>query len=139
MTKNRWLQVAGVVLAVGVIYFLATSVVPRVLVTLTKAAPGQRVSMANSLLIGEKLLAGADGVDECRLNVFLTDQNGKPVPGKQVAALSDDAGLEITPADLSDASGSVGFGIKSSKSGSFEIRAEVEGVEMPRRVKCVFR
>ena len=88
------LIVSGVVLGMVLILFLATSVVPNALVTLTRASSSGNVVVGGSYLLGEKILAEADGKDACVVNVFLQDKNGQGVEGKQVELTGMTNGVE---------------------------------------------
>jgi len=135
--QNPYLIVGLIVLALGLIYFLAGYVVPRVLVSLTKAAPASKVSLANSRIIGEIILAKADGKDKCVVNVFILDASDKGVAGRGIVL----AGMEnIFPAAaVTDSSGKASFSMVSSEEKQYEISASVDGVELPKTVKVTFR
>lgn len=131
------LVIGGVILSLGVIYFVAAYAVPRVLVTMTKAAPAVKVSFTQSKIIGGKILAAADGEDKCRVNVFVMDESGRAVVGKAVAL----SGMEtIEPSSgVSNASGLVSFEMTSKEAGQFELMATVEGLPLPKGVRVTFR
>jgi len=132
-------MVALGVVAVSVvgIYYLASSVIPRALITATKASVGVTVSLADSYVIGEKILARADGEDKCRVNVFLMDREGRAVPGKEVEM----TGMEgiVTEKAISDTNGKVSFEMSSNKEGQYDLKAMVGGAEMSRGVTVTFR
>lgn len=133
-----WLAIG--LLALAVTYYLANTVVPRVLVSLTRAAPAKRVSFKQSLVLGEKILAMADGKDECVVNVFILDEEDKGVVNKRVVLVSSDAVLGIKPeSGITDSSGKVAFKMASTKEGQFELKATVEGVELEKGVRVTFR
>ena len=130
-------MMGGLLAALALIYFLASYAVPRMLVTLTKAAAGSKVSISNSRVIGETILAKADGNDKCVVDVFVMDASDKGVPGKRVSL----EGIEtVTPEQgLSDSSGKVSFSMTSMSEGQYTISAMVEGVTMPKTIKVTFR
>ena len=136
--KNKavvWSLVSLLVLAV--VYYLASSVVPRVLVSVSQAGVGVRVSLADSYVIGEKILAKADGEDKCIVNVFLMDKDGRPVPGKTVGWVGmEDVGGN---SGVTDKNGRAIFESVSSEEGQFKIEAVVEGVMLPQGVTVTFR
>ena len=136
--KRAWLLKGGIaLLALAVMFFLAVKVVPNVLVTVSRAGVGTRVSLADSYVIGERLLARADGEDKCRVNVFLMDEQGRSVPGKKVV-LTGMIGI-LEDEGISDKNGKVSYEMVSEKEGQFELRAVIEGVEIPQRVTVTFR
>ena len=85
--KKLYLNLGIGLLVTLLLLFLATKVVPSVLVTLTKAAPASKVSVGNSYILGGKTLARADGEDKCVVNVFVLDKDSKGVKGVAVSLL----------------------------------------------------
>lgn len=135
--KKQYLVIGLIVVALGIIFFLASYVVPRVFVSLTKAAPVNKVSLSNSRVLGETILARADGKDACVVNVFIMDASGKGIPGRQVALSGMD---NITPLSaVTDNSGRARFSMVSTAENQYEISANVDGVQMPMTVKVTFR
>lgn len=133
-----WLGVGLVALA-GV-YYLAWQALPRALVTMTKGTPGLYVSIKDSYVIGEKILARADGKDKCIVNVFLVDNRGRAVPSKSVV-LSGMEGLTEAGGGTAttDNDGKASFELTSTKEGQFRVTAMVEGVPLPGGVTVTFR
>jgi len=131
------LTVVVVVVSMAVVYFLASYLVPKVLVTLTKAAPAYKVSVANSRIIGEKILAKADGKDKNIVNVFVLDSADKGVPGRKVAL----TGIEsIFPQGaVSDNEGKTSFSMTSIEEKQYKIQATVDGIQLPGTIKVTFR
>lgn len=126
-----------IVLALGFTYGMAAFVVPKAMVTMTKAAPATVVSLSDSRLLGEKILARADGKDKCIVNVFVLDKNGKGVPGKQVTLEGLDS---ILPSSAStNTEGKVSFTMSSTKEGTFKLSASVGGSPMSHEIKVTFR
>ncbi|MFZ2152888.1 MAG: Ig-like domain-containing protein [Microgenomates group bacterium] len=132
-----YLKVGGIVVAIVFIVFMAAYVVPRALITLTKAAPATMVSLGDSTILGQKILAKANGTDDCIVNVFILDKNSKGVPNKQVML----EGMEdIIPAvATTNTDGKVSFAIKSNKEGTFELTGVVEGTALNKTIKVTFR
>ena len=127
---------AGLV-AMAAIYYMASYVVPRTLVTLTKAAPASVVSLADSRIIGEKILALADGKDQVSVNVFVLDKTSKGVKGKQVDLTGAEA---ISPSvALTDAEGKANFKITSKIAKQYTLNAAIEGVILSQSVVVTFR
>ena len=129
----------NVVLALGgvaLVYYLATGVVPQVLVTLTKAAPASVISISNSYFIGGNLLAKADGIDSCVVNVFALDSRGQGVKNKNVEVIG--MGDQVLTG-TTDADGKVSFKVVSSVEGQFKLSATVEGIPVGRVVAVTFR
>ena len=136
-TKSVLLAIA-VVLGAGFVYFSATSLVPRMLVTLTKAAPATKVSLSNSYLLGSKILCRADGLDKCVVNVFLSDSDSRPVTGKAMSLSAE--GAEVLPAvSKTDQSGKASFTLVSNIEGQVTVGALVDGVPMTKTVVVTFR
>lgn len=136
MTKNKLIfSVILAVVGIGFIYFMAQSVVPKVLVTFTKAAPASKVSLTSSYLLGGRILAKADGIDKCTVNVFVLDASSKGVPGKMVVLSGMEGDLEM----LSDINGNAKFEIISVTEGQYELSASVDGVALGKSLKVTFR
>lgn len=137
--KNKSIVVA--VLAVSglaLMFFLATNIIPRALVTLTRASSSGQVVVSGSYLLGEKILAKADGKDVNKINVFLLDKNGKPVEGKSVDLTGMTTGIKQLNA-LSDATGKVSFSLTSTTEGQFKINANYSGADLPQTIVVTFR
>ena len=135
--KNPYIMLGIIILALGLTYFLASYVVPKVMVSLTKAAPAYTVSLGNSRIIGEKILAKADGKDTCIVDVFVLDISDKGVPGRKVSL----SGMEnVTPATATtDNLGKASFELVSTVEKQYEILANVDGVQMTQTMKVTFR
>lgn len=123
------------IIGIGFIYFMAQSVVPKVLVTFTKAAPASKVSLTSSYLLGGRILAKADGVDKCTVNVFVLDESSKGVSGKLVVLSGMGSDLEL----MSDINGNAKFEITSATEGQYELSASVDGVALGKSLKVTFR
>lgn len=137
MRINRlYLNIFLVLFGLGLVYFIASSVVPKMLVTLTKAAPASVISLENSYFIGGKLLAVANGKDTCVVNVFALDSTGKGVKGKnvEISGMGDQVITGVTETD-----GKVMFQVKSSVEGQFKLTASIDGVVVGKPVTVTFR
>jgi len=123
---------------VGILFlgFMATKVIPKMYVTWTKAAPASKVSLADSYLIGGKILAKSDGIDKCVVNVFVLDSSGKGVKGTQVS-LSGMSEGDIEA--LSGDDGKATFEISSAQAGQFTLSASIGGSPLAKSVKVTFR
>lgn len=137
INKKTLIIVLAVVLGMGLIMYLAVSVVPNVLVTLSKASSYGKLSLNNSLLIGEKILANSDGVDTCVVNVFLLDVDGKGIPKKNVTLNGMDNIKPISA--VSDKDGKVTFNMASTIEGQFTLTAVVDGSQMVKKITVTFR
>lgn len=124
----------GLLVALGLVIYLAVSVIPNTLIFLTKASGSNKVSVNNSILIGEKILANADGKDKCVVMVFALDSKGKGVFGKQVKL----SGLEDQNA-ITDDSGKARFELTSTEAKQYELTANVGGVALGKTIKVTFR
>ena len=128
--------IAGV-LGIGLIYYLSSSVIPRILVTFSKAAPATKISIDDSYVLGSKILARADGEDKCKINVFLMDEKRKGVAGKKVELVGAKNIAVVN--DLTDNNGMASFEIDSDEAGQFELVAVAEGVPLNKGVTVTFR
>ena len=137
MKRKAWIGLTVGLISLAGVYYLASSVIPNVLMTAAKGSVGVTVSLVDSYVIGEKILAKADGEEKCRVNVFLTDRAGRAVPNKTVSLFGMEGIEEET--GTSDKNGKVSFEMVSGEEGQFEIKASVEGVEMPQGVTVTFR
>ena len=124
----------GIVIGLLVLFFLGTSVIPKTLNTLVKASTNQTVSVKDSLLIGQKMMARADGEDKCVVNVFVLDKTGKGIKGKLVQ-LSGLGELEA----VTDASGKALFELTSAEARQYELSAQVSGMPLSGTVTVTFR
>lgn len=142
MIKNKNVKpmmiAGGVVVGMIVVLFLATSVVPKALVTLTRASSSGSVVVSGSYLLGEKILAKADGKEACVVNVFLQDKNGLGVEGKTVELTGMTSGIEAVNA-VSDKNGKVSFKLTSLLEGQFKINALYGGAQLPQTIVVTFR
>ncbi len=137
--KNRSIIIAvAVVAGLGLMFFLATTVIPQALVTLTRASSSGEVVVSGSYLLGDKILAKADGKDTNKVNVFLLDKNGRPVPGKTVELTGMTLGV-TQKNTLSDSTGKIAFELTSTKEGQFRINALYGGAELPQTIVVTFR
>lgn len=135
--RGLYLRLGLLLVAVAITYFLAVVVVPRALVTMTKAAPASIVSIVDSKIIGEKILAKADGKDSCVVNVFIMDKSGKGVSGKEVV-------IEGLPKSnfmqqSTNIEGKASFKLTSLDEGTFKIMATVSGAELANQIRVTFR
>ena len=103
----------------------------------TKAAPATKVSVADSYVLGERILAKADGTDNVKVNIFLMDKDSKPVV---------DESAELTGADdikstnqVSDKTGKISFEIRSMIEGQYKIKASYNGNQIGKELVVTFR
>jgi hypothetical protein len=136
--KNKSLIVVmgGALLVIVFILFLATSVLPKTLVTLSRASFSDKVEVTNSYLIGEKILAKADGVDNCVVSVFLLDKNSKAVRGKNVELTGMD---NIASSGVSDNDGKITFRLTSTEEKQYSIKASFGGQALIQTIVVTFR
>jgi len=137
-TRNVLLVVA-VLLGGGFVYYSATSLVPRMLVTLSKAAPATKVSIQNSFVLGSKILCKADGLDKCIVNVFLADKDYHPVSGKTVSMTAGGVAGAFAESKITDQTGKSSFELTSKTDGQTEVLFSVDGVPMEKTVVVTFR
>jgi len=134
-TKKKKLFIGiGILLGLLVVFYLGSSVIPRTLNTLVKADTVQTVSAKDSLLIGQKMMAKADGQEKCIVNVFVLDKGGKGIKGKLVQ-LSGLGELEA----VTDSTGKALFELTSTEARQYELSAQVDGVTLNGKVTVTFR
>lgn len=135
INKNKMIfWSVGLLVGLGLIFYLAGFVIPRALITLTRANSPSKVSIKNSMLIGEKIMAKADGLEKCVVNVFVLDNDGKGVAGKQVQL----SGLGALT-KVSDEMGKARFEVTSTIAKQYEISAEINGAVLGKTVTVTFR
>ncbi len=136
--KKTLITIGLVVMGIVTTVIVAAVAVPRVLVTLTKAAPATKVSIKDSYVLGEVILAKADGEDKNVVNVFVLDASGKGVQGKNVEIEAQGL-VEGNEFKISDTDGKAKFEITSKEEGQYEVGASVEGIPLNRTIKVTFR
>ena len=134
--KNKiiGLGVFFLILGILMVYF-STAVLPKALVTLTKASGSSKVVVNKSFLIGEKVLAKADGIEECIVDVFAIDNDGQGVAKKQVVLLGADSELS----GMTDVNGKISFKITSSEAKQMNLTATIGGSSLNKSLKVTFR
>ena len=135
--KKMMVYLGLALMGIGLSYFLATQVVPKSLVLLTKAAPATKVSIMNSYILGSRILVRADGVDKAVVNVFALDSSGKGVNGKSVELVGE--GVISPVSQITDNQGKASFEIKSNTEKQNEYVAKIEGVALDKTIKVTFR
>jgi hypothetical protein len=137
ISSKNLIIVLAVILGMGLVFYLATSVVPNVLVTMSRASSYGKLSLSNSYLLGEKILANSDGIDTCVINVFLLDTTGKGIPQMNIEL----TGMEnIEPVSVvSDKEGKGTFSVASAIEGQFTLTATANGSPIPKTIKVTFR
>jgi len=130
-----YLGIFFVVVGLAFVFFMAIAVVPKIFVSLTKAAPATKVSINDSYLIGGDILAKADGVDKSIVNVYVLDKSSKGVKGIQVSL----SGMGEEMEGLSGSDGKTIFELTSTTEGTFELMASIGGVPLAKTLKVTFR
>ena len=136
-SNKQMLIVGGIVVGIVLLLFLSISVIPNILVTLTKAAASEKVVVSNSYMIGQKILAKADGEDKCIVNVFLLDKNGRGVAGKTVELTGMEGIVGLNP--KTDNMGKITFEMTSKAAGQYKISASTGGGQLTQMVTVTFR
>ena len=136
-SNKQMLMVGGIVVGIALILFLSVSVIPNILVTLTKATASEKVVVANSYMIGQKILAKADGEDKCIVNVFLLDKNGRGVADKTVELSGMEGIVGLSP--KTDDMGKITFEMTSKVPGQYKISASMSGGQLMQTVMVTFR
>lgn len=124
----------ALLIMVAVVIYLGTTVIPKALITLSKAESQEDVSVTNSLIIGQKLLAKANGEDSCVVNVFVLDKEGRGIKGKVVELTGYGVQEEIT-----DSLGKATFTIISLQAGQYSVSARVDGLIFNDSVTVTFK
>jgi len=127
----------GIFLAAVLVLFLSITVIPKALVSLTRASGSGSVSVSSSYVLGQKILAKADGKDKCLVVVFLLDKNGRGVAGKSVELEGMNGVTKLN--DISDEKGQITFEMASAVEGQFKLSANYSGVDLPQTVTVTFR
>lgn len=130
-----YLGIFLIIVGLGFTLFMAITVVPKIFVSLTKAAPASKVSINDSYLLGGDILAKANGIDKSIVNVYVLDKNNKGVKGIQVRL----SGLGEELEELSGVDGKTVFELTSTTEGIFELTASVGGVPLAKMLKVTFR
>jgi hypothetical protein len=136
MNSKTIIYLLIVLVGVGVVYYMSTKVIPKVLVSMTQAAPAQTVSLSSSLIIGEKVMAKADGQEKVKVNVFVMDESGKGVSGKNVELTGGLQGLPMSGQSADE--GKATFEVASTNKGQIKLGANIEGVELGKYVTVTF-
>jgi len=140
INKKTWLIMISALISLGVVYYLTTSVIPNVMVTLTKAAPATKVSINQSRVLGSRILAKADGLDKCVVNIFLMDESGKGVKGKTADLIAVDSGVDIRQMNaVTDDNGKIAYELTSLTEGQYRVEAMVDGVPVGKTITVTFR
>ncbi|MDD4027380.1 MAG: Ig-like domain-containing protein [Candidatus Shapirobacteria bacterium] len=134
--KKAILTMFGVFSAIVFILYLTTTVLPKTLVLMSRASFSDKVSVSSSFMVGEKILAKADGKDDCVISVYLLDKNDKAVSGKNVELTGMDNIPLSTP---SDGNGKITFKLTSSEEKQFKINASYGGQQFPQTIVVTFR
>lgn len=124
----------ALLIMVAVVIYLGTTVIPKALITLSKAESQEDVSVTNSLIIGQKLLAKANGEDSCVVNVFVLDKEGRGIKGKTVELTGYGVQEEIT-----DSLGKATFNIISLQAKQYSVSARVDGLILNDSVTVTFK
>ena len=132
--KKNILMIGGLLIGIVLVVYLASYVIPRVIVTMSKASEIQVVSINESYILGEKIVAQADGKDNCVVNVFVVDKAGRGIPNRSV----DLIGLGSKTANT-DLNGKASFELTSKVKKEYELSASVGGLTLSKTFKVIFR
>jgi len=135
-TIKPYLGLILIIIGLGFTLFMAIAVVPKIFVSLTKAAPATKVSLNDSYIIGGDILARADGIDTCVVNVFVLDNRSQGVNNMAVS-LSGMGENELQ--EMSGADGKAVFEFTSIKEGQYELTASIGGTPLAKTLKVTFR
>lgn len=144
--KRTIYMILIIIASIIVLFWLASSILPKALVYLTKAAnQSGQFSLANSYIFGSPLVAEGNGGEKIRVSTFLLDAKGRGVPDEQIS-------LNVVPKSGStgqpqineiqsatDEFGKAVFEVTSTFIGQFVVSASVGGLELPQTVTLTFR
>jgi hypothetical protein len=125
----------AVVAGIGLFWAMATVVVPRVMMAMLKVGITGKVSTSSSYVLGEKILATADGKDSCRVSAFILDKNMRGVKGKRVVMNGEGLG---TKEGVTNENGKVTVEFVSETAGQYPIGVSVDGVSLGKSVTLTF-
>jgi hypothetical protein len=123
------------ILGIGMFWVAGTSVVPRMMATMVKASPITKISLNNSIVIGEKILATANSKDVVRVSAFIMDKDGRGV-AKRIVTMGA-RGLETQEA-ITDNNGKATGEFKSNTKGQYTIEVTVDGSPLNKNVMVTF-
>ncbi len=143
--KRFLLTLGGVALSLLILFSLANYVIPRVLVSFTRATRTGDYSPANSYVFASPITAKADGQQKIQVNVFLLDKEGHGVAeqplGVNVRPIAGAVGTpqvrQVQP--TTNKNGQAVFELTSTFAGQFEITANAGGADLPQKVSVVFK
>ncbi len=137
MQKISKKAVAIVLVSLVVTLFMAVYAIPQVLITLTRAAPAGTVSAGQSIILGNNLLAKADGKDPIKVSVFLRDKDGKAVGARNVIL----TGLPENGTDTkkTNSEGLAEFTVTSTTAGQFTLSALADNLNLANTIVITFR
>lgn len=144
--KKTIYTVLAIIVSIIVVFWLASSVLPQVLVYLTRAAnQSSEFSLANSYIFGSPLVAEGDGQEKIRISAFLLDAKGRGVPDQQIdLTVSPKSGSSGQPQvnviqEITDEFGRAIFEVTSTFKGQFVVAASVGGLDFPQTVTLTYR
>jgi len=142
--RSKWPEVALALVGLIFLFAIANYAVPRLLITLTRAARSQHYSPTNSYIFAAPIVAQADGKQKIQVNVFLLGKKGYGVKDKKVdlivRPLNKEESLPQIRAvrAITDAQGQAVFTLTASRPGSFKIGAAVEGIPLEQSTRVIF-
>ncbi len=143
--NNKWPEIALIIAGLIVLFAIANYAVPRLLITLTRAARSRHYSPTNSYVFAAPIVAQADGKQKIQVNVFLLGQKGYGVKNQNVRLIVQPLhGEQILPQikavrPITDEQGQAVFILTASKPGSFKIGASVAGIPLGQSTRVIFR
>jgi hypothetical protein len=143
--KKTIYTILAVVASVIIVFWLASSVLPQVLVYLTRAAnQSGQFSLANSYIFGSPLVAQGNGEEKIRVSAFLLDAKGRGVSDQQVSlnvvakAGTGQPQVNVVQ-EVTDEFGKAVFEVTSVNVGQYVVSASVGGLEFPQTVTLTYR
>ncbi len=143
--KHRLYLAGGIIFSIVLILMALNIATQRSSYFGRASAPGgtslgnANLSLENSYVFASPIAATADGTSIIRITVFLLNNQGLGVAGKNVSLKITGSVNVANTQPTSDNMGRAIFDLTSSTPGSYTVSAEVEGVLLPQTVSISFR
>lgn len=126
--KSLWILTL-ILFGVVAMYFLLTGPLSK----LTRASVSGKPSQTQSMIFAQPLTMKADGVASSKIDVFISTDDGKPVPNK-IVDVTTSAGVLSPSSATTDGEGHAVFSLKLSSPGLASISYSVDKVSFPQTV-----
>jgi len=123
-------------MGMAVMGYVGGVLLPKQLVTMTRAASNGKPSPSNSIMIGTKILAESGGDDSCKVNVFVADKDNRPLMDANVVLTGAE---DVEPKQIkTNEDGKAVFSIKSINPGIYKLSATVDGMAIKSGLTVMF-